>query len=264
MVNLATKAALDGRFGPFHGRIWLNCAHQGPLPAPARAAALEAVAAKTAPAAIRDEDFFETPAKLRQTLARLIGAKPEDVLLANSTSYTLNVIAEGLRLRPGDEVICVDGDFPATIVPWLPLKRRGVEVRLVGTGDGQIDADEVAAALTPKTRVVCMSWVYSFFGHAIDVDAIGRVCHDRGVWFVVNGSQAVGARPLDVAQTAIDALACCGFKWLCGPYATGFGWISEALRAELDYPQPHWLRTPNPGDLNRAREYSLPPTIASR
>jgi cysteine desulfurase/selenocysteine lyase len=251
-------AALDDRFGPFNGDVWLNCAHQGPLPLPARDAALDAVAAKVTPAAIADEVFAEVPDRLRDALARLIGAEVDDVLLTNSTSYTLNVVAQGLSWRDGDEVVCVAGDFPATVVPWRALERKGVRVKLIGDGDGRVDAEAVGAAIGPRTRVVCLSWVFSFFGHAVDIASISRVCRERGVWCVVNASQAVGARPLNVESLEIDALACCGFKWLCGPYATGFGWLRPDLRAQLDYPQPHWLRAQTSRGLHRALDYAMP------
>jgi cysteine desulfurase / selenocysteine lyase len=206
--------ALDYRFGPFNGGVWLNCAHQGPLPHPARDAALDAVAAKTAPATMTDEAFIDVPARLRGALAGLIGANEDDVLLANSTSYTLNVVAQGLSWRAGDEVVCVDGDFPATVLPWRTLEDKGVRVSLIGDGDARIDADTVAAAIGPRTRVVCLSWVFSFFGHAVDIASIARACRERDVWCVINASQAIGARPLNVESLDIDALACCGFKWL--------------------------------------------------
>jgi selenocysteine lyase/cysteine desulfurase len=251
-------AALDNRFGPFDDDVWLNCAHQGPLPFSARDAALDAVAAKVTPAAIADEAFTEVPDRLRGALARLIGAEVDDVLLANSTSYTLNVVAQGLSWRDEDEVVCVAGDFPATVVPWRSLERKGVRVKLIGDGDGMVDAEAVSKAIGTHTRVVCLSWVFSFFGHAVDIASIAHVCRDRGVWCVVNASQAVGARPLNVESLGIDALACCGYKWLCGPYATGFGWLRPDLRAQLDYPQPHWLRAQTSRGLNRALDYSMP------
>jgi selenocysteine lyase/cysteine desulfurase len=248
---------LSDEFGPFDGRVWLNCAHQGPLPRPARAEAEAAVAAKVNPAYLGEESFYDVPARLRGLVARLIGAAPADVLLANSTSYTLNLIAQGLEWRDGDEVLCVAGDFPATVLPWVALERRGVRVRLLEAPAARVDAELLADAIGPRTRVFCTSWVFSFYGHAVDVDALGRVCRDRGVWFVVNGSQAVGARPLDVGATAVDAVACCGWKWLCGPYSTGFGWIAEPLRAGLDYPQPHWQRQHDTGRVNPRIDYTL-------
>jgi cysteine desulfurase / selenocysteine lyase len=251
------ESPLSKEFGPFDGRTWLNCAHQGPLPHAARAEAEAAIAAKVNPWGLDGESFVAVPARLRALLARVVNASPDDVLLANSTSYTLNLVAQGLTWREGDEVICVDGDFPATVLPWMTLARRGVKVALLRARGARVDADLLAEAIGPRTRVVCMSWVFSFFGHAVDLDSLGAVCRDRGVRFVVNASQAVGVRALDVQATPIDGVACCGWKWLCGPYGTGFGWLSESLRAELDYPQPHWLRHRKSSRAEPAIDYTL-------
>jgi len=251
-------SVLSSAFGPFEGRIWLNSAHQGPLPQPAAEAARRAIADKCAPARITDQSFWTVPQQLRARLAALVGGKPEEMVLGNATSYGLNLLAQGLRLADGDEVIVVDGDAPASVLPWLQLADRGVSVRFLGEGSARVDPGLLAAAITPKTRVFCSSLVYSFFGHALDLEAIGQICHDRGVLFIVNGSQAIGARPLDVAHAPVDALCCCGYKWLCGPYATGFAWITGELLSRLDYPQPYWLTMQQArGDLNNELDYSL-------
>ena len=124
-------SALSAEFGPFDGRVWMNCAHQGPLPRVAQRAAVEAIELKRTPARLKDALFAEVPARLRAALARLTSAPPEQIALTNSTSYGFNLLAQGLPWRPGDEILCVDGDFPATVVPWKPLEHRGVEVRLI-------------------------------------------------------------------------------------------------------------------------------------
>jgi selenocysteine lyase/cysteine desulfurase len=259
-----TVQSLSSEFGPFHGRIWMNCAHQGPLPRTAQLAVLEALALKTSPARIADSLFAEVPARLRAVLACLVGGRPAEIALTNSTSYGFNLLAQGLPWRKSDEILCVAGDFPATVVPWLPLERRGVRVRLLDIPQARLEPDQLADAVEPRTRAVCLSWVFSFFGHAVDLDALGRVCRDHDVLFFVNGSQAIGARPLDVSRTPVDAVSGCGFKWLCGPYATGFVWLAPRVLERLDYPQPHWLRlqlakaAAGGVDLNRELDYSLP------
>jgi cysteine desulfurase/selenocysteine lyase len=262
-VEAEAPGTLSSEFGPFHGRVWLNCAHQGPLPRSAREAALEALEQKRTPARISDDLFAAVPARLRGAVARLIGADSDDIALTNSTSYGFNVLAHGLPWQEGDEVLCVAGDFPATVVPWLPLRRRGVRIRLLELPGARVTAEDLERAITSRTRVVAVSWVFSFFGHAVDLEDLGRVCRSRGVLLVVNGSQAVGARSLDVNATSIDALSACGFKWLCGPYATGFLWVAPHVRARLRYEQPHWLRLQIKSadaqgvDLNRELDYML-------
>jgi selenocysteine lyase/cysteine desulfurase len=67
----------------------------------------------------------------------------------------------------------------------------------------------------------------------------------------------VGARPLDVATLPIDAVCCCGFKWLCGPYATGFAWIASELLEQLNYPQPYWLTMQGELDLTTELGYTV-------
>lgn len=112
----------------------------------------------------------------------------------------------------------------------MPMERPGV-----------VDPQQLASQLTGRTRLFCASWVNSFTGTTIDADAIGRVCRAHGVWFVLSASQALGARALDVRTTTLDALTCCGYKWLLGPYGTGFLWLTPTLRGQLEPLHAYWL-----------------------
>jgi cysteine desulfurase / selenocysteine lyase len=118
--------------------------------------------------------------------------------------------------------------------------------------DGQLQAE-----LTPATRLFCTSWVFSFTGRTIDLAALGRVCRRAGATFVVNGSQAVGAVPLELASLPVDALVSCGFKWLCGPYGTGFCWLAPHLLASLTSRPAYWLAHSTQDDLGQDRGYRL-------
>jgi len=237
----SVRPAAAAEFGPFDGRAWLNTAHQGPLPRTAVRAAAEAAALKASPHRIADREFTDVPERLRGLLARLVGGDPEHIVLGNSTSYGLHLIAGGLPWRDGDEVLVIDGDYPATILPWQHLAGRGVRVRKLRPAGGPLSARELAAAIGPRTRLLAVTWVDSFTGHALDLAALGTVCRGAGVLLVVNASQALGARPLDVTATPVDAVACCGYKWLCGPYATGFAWLHPELLALLRPQQAYWL-----------------------
>ncbi|MFP3941552.1 MAG: aminotransferase class V-fold PLP-dependent enzyme [Thermoanaerobaculia bacterium] len=230
-------------------RVWLNTAHQGVLPDAAAEAARAAVAWKQRPWELTQERFSGVPGALRSTLARLLGAPEEEVVLANSSSYGLHLLANGFPWRSGDEVLLVRGDFPSTILPWLGLERRGVAVRFLEPRGPAVTAEEVAAHLGPRTRVLCTTWVHSFTGHAIDERAVGEACRARGVRFVLNASQGVGARPLPVADLPLDAVTGVGFKWLCGPYGTGFCWVRSELLAQLEHNQLYWLAFQTAGDL---------------
>jgi cysteine desulfurase/selenocysteine lyase len=249
---------LSAEFEALAGRAWLNCAHQGPLPRRAAEAARAAIDRKSAPWLMAPEHWEEVPRRLKRVIASLIGARAEDVVLANSASYGLELLARTLPLAPGDEVLLVRGDFPATIYPWLPLRRRGVEVRLLAD-DNALAPERLEAELGPRTRVLCTSWVFSFSGLAVDIGALGDVCSARGTTLIINATQAVGARPLDLGALAVDALVCSGFKWLCGPYGTGFAWLSPALRDRLTYEPAYWLphQQALSGRIERGPTYEL-------
>ena len=92
-------------------------------------AAAQAAAQKVAPHRIGDGDFTEVPERLRCLLAELVGGAPEQIVLGNSTSYGLHLIANGLPWHDGDEVLVIEGDYPATILPWQRLAGQGVRVR---------------------------------------------------------------------------------------------------------------------------------------
>jgi selenocysteine lyase/cysteine desulfurase len=245
-------------FGSFDGRVWLNCSHQGPLPIPAVKAAEAAIALKVSPSRLNtSEPFQRVPERLRNALGRLIGAKAEDVILGNSASYGINLLAQGLPLQAGDDVLLLAGDFPATIFPWLVLEERGVVVRQIGTNGRVLGVDDVRQEMGPRTRVVCASWVHSFNGHALDEVEIGSLCRGAGVLFVLNASQGVGARPLDVDSLPVDAVMGCGHKYLCGPYGTGYCWIRPDLRESMRRTQGYWLANMTADDLKSSTERGL-------
>jgi cysteine desulfurase / selenocysteine lyase len=242
----------------------LNTAHQGPLPKVAIECARTALKQKARPYLLRDEDFFEVPRKLRSALSKLINAAPEDIILGNSTTYGLDLLANGMRWQHADEVLVVDGDFPASIFPWLVLQNQGVRVRFMTTQGGAVEPQQLAQEISDRTRLFCTSWVNSFSGHAIDVTAIGQVCRNNQVIFALNASQGLGARVLDVQTSAVDAVTCCGFKWLCGPYATGFCWLTSALRESLMPRHAYWLAMQAGRPLDKMRDYSLRTELGAR
>jgi len=256
-VAATALAGAVSEFGPFDERVWLNTAHQGPIPRRAVEAAGRAAALKAAPHRIADDDFRAVPERLRGLLGRLVGSPAEQIVLGNSTSYGLHLVANGLPWKHGDEVLVIEGDYPATVLPWQRLTGQGVQVRKLRSADGLLTAGELAAAVGPRTRLVAVTWVDSFTGRTLDLDALGTVCRQAGVLLVVNASQALGARPIDVQRTPVDAVVSCGYKWLCGPYATGFAWLHPALLNQVRPQQAYWLAMQAGRGLDQMRQTTI-------
>lgn len=256
-MNTEFTAAQD--FETTAGHVWLNCAHQGPLPRVAVEEAHEAILWKTKLHRLKDEFFAEVPARLKRALGRLIEVPAEEIILGNSASYGLHLLANGVRWQPGDEVLLIKDDFPVDVLPWLALEKRGVRVHLIQPRNHVLQAEELESYLTESTKLLCLTWVHSFNGYTLDAQAVGEVCRAHDVTFVLNCSQALGARPFSIGTTPVDAIVGVGFKWLCGPYGTGFCWLRQELLESLDYNQAYWLSALSPEDLAKEQiDYQMP------
>ena len=162
----------------------------------------------------------------RQLCAEFIGAEADEIALLGPTSLGLSLFANGIAWQPGDEVICYAGDYPANVYPWIDLRRRGVKVTLLQPArPGEITPDLVAAALTPKTKLVALASCHFFTGYRIDVEAIGGLLHERGVLFSLDAIQTLGAFPLSVEH--VDFLSADAHKWMLGPVAIGIVYVKR-------------------------------------
>ncbi len=193
-----------------------------------------------------------------------MNSEPEQIVLGNSTSHGLHLVANGLSWNDGDEVLVIEGDYPATVVPWQRLARQGVRVRALRPVGGLLSAGELVAAIGPRTRVLAVTLVDSFTGHALDLHSLGQVCRAEGLLLVVNASQALGARLVDVSRTPVDAVISCGYKWLCGPYGTGFAWLHPGLLRRLRPQQAYWLAMQAGRGLDQMRQTSIREDIGVR
>ena len=162
----------------------------------------------------------------RRVCAEFIGADTDEIALLGPTSLGLSLFANGLPWQPGDEVVCYAGDYPANVYPWIDLRRRGVVVKLLQPAQpGEITPDIVAAALTPKTKLVALASCHFFSGYRIDVDAIGKLLHSRGVLFSLDAIQTLGAFPVSVEH--VDFLSADAHKWMLGPVAIGIVYVKK-------------------------------------
>lgn len=245
-------------FGPFDGRIWLNTASEGPLPKVSVRALQEATEWKIKPFLLTRRKFQEVPQRLKSALARLVNTASQDIILGNSATYGIHLLANGLPFHPGDEILLMQNDFPSDILPWLGLRKKGVVARQVAPREHIFSPEEIAGLLTDKTRLLCLPHVHTFSGFRLDVEAIGRICRERKVIFVLNISQSAGYHPVDLSAWPVDAVTSAGFKWLCGPYGTGFCWVRPDLRQNLDYNHAFWVNCLSGPDLETTGELSLP------
>jgi selenocysteine lyase/cysteine desulfurase len=169
----------------------------------------------------------------RGKAARLIGARASEIAFLPSTSWALNFVAQAFPWKSGDNVVGDDMEFPANVYPWMLLEGRGVEYRLARNRDGRIGVDEIAAVVDARTRVVAVSWVAFHNGWVYPIEEIGAFCREKGILFVVDAIQGLGALPLDVGDAHVDVLAADSHKWLLGAEACAVFYVSEGARERV-------------------------------
>ncbi len=165
--------------------------------------------------------LFGARAAARKLMADLLSCTPEEVAFVPNTSVGIHLVADGLTWQAGDRVVVFDRDFPANVRPWLRLADRGVRFSWVPMRQGGYELDDVAAAISPGTRLVAVSQVNFATGFRCDLAALCALAAEAGALVCVDAVQGLGALPLSVSATPVDFLAAGAHKWLGGPPGTG-------------------------------------------
>ena len=202
---------------------YLNFASQAPMPRATIRAVQAAIEANKYPHHKSDSTFFEVPNRIRASIAKLIGGKPEEIAITTGASNGMAAVAYGLSWNPGDEVITSKGEFPLQYATWKPMEEReGLKLKIVSPREHFITADDLLAAMTPKTRAVSVSLVRFDDGSLLDAARVAAACRAQGALLVLDISQSCGAMPLDVEKLGADFMVCAGYKWLLGPLGQDF------------------------------------------
>jgi cysteine desulfurase / selenocysteine lyase len=183
----------------------------------------------------------------RPQIAKLINAGDDDIALVESTTHGLNLVADAIPLERGDRVLLCDLEFLEVALPWIQKRREiGIEIDVVRSRKGMISVEDIEPMIGPRTRVLAISSVQWSNGFRCDLDTISRLCRDSNVFLIVDAIQQIGAIPLDVQRTPVDALACGGHKWLLSPFGCGFLYLSPEFRAKVKPPLAGYLSVAEP------------------
>ncbi len=180
---------------------------------------------------------METARKFDQavaTIAAFIGAQPEDLSITTNATYAINQVALSLDFQPGDEVIVSTLEHSSNVFPWMRLvEKAGITLRWwEASPDGTLDVAVLEQMLTARTRLVAVTHVSNVIGVITPVEAIGRLCNERGVLYLVDACQSVPHLSIDVRRIGCDFLAFSGHK-MCGPTGIGVLYMRPPLAQQL-------------------------------
>lgn len=241
-------------FPALAGQIYLNHASVAPASTRVRNAVVAWIDDLVAHGLLHEQTWEARAEAARDSTAKLIGASKEEIAFVRNTSHGLGLVAEGLDWKQGDEVaVCTEVEYPSNVYPWLHLASRGVSVRAIAPERGGVTPAAVEAALGARTRLVSVSSVQYASGHRTDLEAVGRLCRERGVLLCVDGIQSVGAFPLDVKKAGIHFLSADSHKWMLGVNGSGFLYVDREAAPRLRPVLVGWHSTKGAWDFDHAR-----------
>jgi selenocysteine lyase/cysteine desulfurase len=175
---------------------------------------------------------------LRQKAGSLINANGGEIALTQNATMGINFIANGLDLKPGDEVIITDQEHPGSTGPWdLRAKRQGIVVKRLAipipTPDPQTVVRIFTDAVGPRTRVIAVPHVTSRNGIVMPVARLCELGRERGLFTLVDGAQAFGQLRVDVKKIGCDAYVCSPHKWLLAPPGNGMLYVKADREADI-------------------------------
>ena len=196
-------------------------------------------------------DWDKRVEAVRRAAAAMIGAEADEIALVNNTTHGINIVAEGLRWREGDNVVTLANEFPANLYPWMNQADRGVETRLVPVEGGRPDLGRIADACDDRTRIVTVSWVSYSSGWRFDLDRLAETVYRRGALLFVDAIQGLGVFELDVKNTPIDFASADSHKWMLGPEGAGICFIRGEHLGELRPTGTGWRSVEEPGNFEK-------------
>ncbi len=230
---------------------YLNGAYMSPFLKSVEKIGHASISKKCLPYDITSNDFFDNTKKLKQEFSKLTDISDyQNIAIIPAVSYGIATVANNVKLRAGDEILVIEGQFPSNIYSWQKLaKKNDAVVKIIPAPDGFRHRGKrwnelVLEAITNKTAVVAIPQVHWADGTLFYLKAIRKKTKAHNSLLIIDGTQSVGALPFSVKEIQPDALICAGYKWLLGPYSIGLAYYSDAFN-DGEPIEENWINRKN-------------------
>lgn len=239
---------------------YLNGAYMSPNLKSVEQAGIKGILRKSDPTSIKEHDFFEPAEEVKMLFGKLINRSASQIALIPSASYGLMNAIQNVPIKKGQHAITVSKEFPSDHLALRKFcEENKAELKIIDppefiVGRTKKWTEDILEHINEDTAVVVMSAIHWMEGLKFDLKAIGEKCRQTDTYFIVDGSQSVGALHLDVQEFKIDALICAAYKWLLGPYSTGLAYYSEKYNdgEPIEY---SWMTRKDSNDFKKLTSY---------
>jgi isopenicillin-N epimerase len=218
--------------------VYLNNGTVGSSPAPVLRAVFDGYT-KTEQMAQEDPENYpiwgyEPYNTFRDPLAAFIGCTRDELALVRNATEANSYIANGIDMKPGDEVLMTDQEHPSGEGPWkLKAKRYGIVVKMVTLPKPVKSPAEVlnlfSDAITPRTRVIFFSHITTATGVVLPAKELSALGRSKGILVAVDGAHVPGMMPLNVHDIGCDMYSASPHKWLQAPKGSGFLYVRDEV-----------------------------------
>lgn len=161
-------------------------------------------------------------------LAKMMNGRPEDIAFMSNSSEVISMIASSMDWQAGDNLILHTLEFPSGVLPWLKLKEKGIEIRIVEDTNGEVGVDDILRVTDERTRLVMTSHVSYLTGARLDYRSLYRKLKETRTLLLLDVTQSLGVVPVQMYEA--DFVVCSSYKWLLSTHgAAVFGINRERI-----------------------------------
>lgn len=170
----------------------------------------------------------------RNKIANFVNSHPDEIIFTKNTTEAINMVAHGLKFEEGDNIVVPNIEHHSNLVPWLNLRSKGVELRVVNADEnGVVDPDSVEKAVDENTRLISVTHVSNSIGSVQPVAEIAQIASETGSLYLIDAAQSAGHMGVDVKKLGADFVAFPGHKGFLGPVGTGFLYCARNVQEKL-------------------------------
>jgi len=239
---------------------YINCSYLSPLLKKVEEAGIKGIRSKNRPWETTPDQFFTQSNTLRSVFAKLINAEQQDITIMPAVSYGMATVAKNIDPSKGSKILVTGEQFPSNIYAWRRFcKQHDCRIEVVESPKsfderGKKWNERILDAIDRDTLMVAIANVHWTDGTLFDLKEISRKVAEYDSYFVIDGTQSVGALPIDVEEIKPDALICAGYKWLMGPYAMTLGYFGPRLQSGIPL-EEGWIVREGSEDFSSLVDY---------
>jgi cysteine desulfurase/selenocysteine lyase len=171
--------------------------------------------------------------KLAEQAAKLINCDASEVTYIKNTTEGINIACDTLPLEPGDEVLVQACEYPANLLPWLKKRNDGLTVTVIDGETTESSFEKLISSITASTKAIAISSAQYYDGYMADIAGLSKICHEQGIFLVLDAVQTAGIRKIDVQEIPVDFLVAGGQKYLRAGVGCGFMYVNKNILSKL-------------------------------